>query len=82
VNEFQGDSSANALGKAYSQSKKEKSWHQTNASNINLLHSFKTLDMPDKSESSLVPEVLAKVEVKQNINLQSQLDQVRHILSI
>lgn len=43
------------------------------------MYSYKTLDMPDKSESELVPQVLANVEIKQNLNLKSQLDNHNYI---
>lgn len=43
----------------------------TNGSNINLLKSYKTLDMPDCEEADVVPQTLGNQTIKQNLGLKS-----------
>ena len=46
---------ANNLGAAFSKNKKEKAYHLTNSSGINMQNSYKTLDCPEKNEGNLFP---------------------------
>ena len=67
---------ASNLGKGFSESGHEKSYHRTNASSIAMMNSFKTLDMPDKDEFDIVPEIKANVDLKYNLELRSSMDNV------
>ena len=61
----------------FSSNKKEQSYHRTNQSSINMLQSFKTLDLQDKDvELELIPESQGNVLLAENLNRKSQLDQV------
>lgn len=58
--------------------KKENAWQKRNQSSINMLYSFKTLDLNDKGEEApLVPQSQGNVILASNLNRKSQLDHVQ-----
>jgi hypothetical protein len=59
----------------FSRSKKEQAWQKTNQSSINMLYSFKTLDLKEKGEEApLFPLTQGNVNLASNLNRKSQLD--------
>eukprot|EP00347_Sterkiella_histriomuscorum_P016152 403354281 len=58
---------SNSMSKTFTQTPKEKAWHRTNASEIVLLNSYKTLDVPKGEEGTLLP--CKKVGVPEKLNL-------------
>lgn len=59
---------ANNLGAAFSKNKKEKAYHLTNSSSVNMMPSYKTLDCPEKPEDRLLPCTKNGVDLKFNVN--------------
>lgn len=67
----------NNLGGSFSQSSKEKHWHQTNSSDVNFLPSYKTLDVPKGEEGRLLPATKVGVPQKLNLNQSKAYVKVR-----
>ena len=67
---------ANGLGAAFSKNKKELHYHMTNASQITMQNSFKTLDGPEKSESAIFPAKKNGVDQKFTLNQSKVLGNV------
>ena len=65
------------LGQSFTHSSKEKHWHQTNASDVNFLNSYKTLDVPKGEEGRLLPAKKEGVTQKLNLNQSKAYQNVR-----
>lgn len=71
--------SIDSLMTGFTRTKREAAYQTRNQSSINMLRSFRTLEFEEKDdEYELIPETLGSVTLAQNLNRNSQMDNVRN----